>query len=98
MGVIDDVRKVIQDLIAPEFQSLSVEVKSADRESKLRDESLAREAKVRGELILAKLETQNAKIEALGAKMDYQYASIMNALNLDRRLEVLEREKQAASA
>jgi uncharacterized membrane-anchored protein len=98
MGVIEDVRKVVQDLVAPELKSLSVQLDRIESESKLRDESLAKELRARDELMLARLETQSAKFEAFGAKMDYQYASIMNALNVDRRLEVLERDKQSASA
>jgi uncharacterized membrane-anchored protein len=98
MGVIEDVRKVVQDLVAPELKSLSVQLDRIESESKLRDESLAKELRARDELMLARLETQSAKLEAFGAKMDYQYASIMNALNVDRRLEVLERDKQSASA
>ena len=31
-------------------------------------------------------------------ELEYQYASIMNALNLDKRLGALERDKQSASA
>jgi len=38
MGVIEDVRKVIQDLVAPELKSLAVEVRAGRDESKLRDE------------------------------------------------------------
>jgi hypothetical protein len=91
MGVIEDVRKVVQDLVAPELKSLAIMVESGEHESKLRDESLAKEAKLRDEMT-------HVKLEALSAKMDYQYASIMNALNLDKRLEVLERDKQSASA
>jgi uncharacterized membrane-anchored protein len=94
MGVIEDVRKVVQDLVAPELKSLSVQLDRIESESKLRDESLAKELRARDDLMLARLETQSAKLEAFGAKMDYQYASIMNALNVDRRHEVLERDKQ----
>jgi len=68
MGVIEDVRKVIQDLVAPELKSLAVEVRAGRDESKLRDE-----------LILTKLEL---RMDALTAKMDAQYLSIMNALDL----------------
>jgi hypothetical protein len=39
-----------------------------------------------------------ARIDALSAKMDAQYTSIMNALDLNRRVETLERSKQTASA
>lgn len=91
MGVVEDVRKLFQDLVAPELKSLAVEVRSGERESRLRDESLAREAQVCDEFTYVKL-------EALSAKMDYQYALIMNALNLDKRVEMLERDKQSASA
>ena len=87
MGVIEDVRKVVHDLVAPELKSLAVKL-----------DSIRTEARVREELFLAKLETQNGKIEALSAKMDAQYASIMFSLNLDKRVESLERDKQSASA
>jgi hypothetical protein len=80
MGVIEDVRKVIQDLVAPELKSLAVKLDKIDSESKLR-----------GELTRDVL---SARIDALSAKMDAQYASIMNALDLNRRLETLERDKQ----
>jgi TATA-binding protein-associated factor Taf7 len=105
MGTIDDVRKVIQDLVAPELKALSVQLDSYERESKLRDEALASRITSSLELMLAKLETQNnkiegqnAKLEAINAKMESQYISIMNALNLDRRVESLERERHSASA
>jgi len=105
MSVVEDVRKVVQDLVAPELKSLAVEVKSGKEESKLRDESLAakiesweRESKLRDEITQAKIEivrdSLGARIDALGAKMDGQYASIMNALALNRRVEPLERDKQ----
>jgi hypothetical protein len=91
MGVIEDVRKVVQDLVAPELKSLVVRLEGFERESKLRDE-----------LILAKLEiirdSLSAKMDAMSARTEAQYASIMNALDLGRRLDALERVKQAASA
>jgi hypothetical protein len=105
MGTIEDVRKVIQDLVAPELKALSVKLDNFERESKLRDEALAARITSALELMLAKLETQNnkiegqnAKLEAIAAKMESQYVSIMNALNLDRRVESLERGRQSASA
>jgi predicted Holliday junction resolvase-like endonuclease len=123
MSVIEDVRKVVQDLVAPELKSISVrldgferesklrdealatKIESAERESKLRDEALAtkveswqRESKLRDEITQARIDivrdSLGARIDALGAKMDGQYASIMNALDLNRRVETLERDKQ----
>jgi hypothetical protein len=75
MGAIEDVRKAFPDLVAPELKS--VEVRSGRDESRIRDEM-----------------TRNllsAKLDALSAKMDAQYASIMNALDLSRCVESLAR-------
>ena len=112
MCVIEDVRKVVQDLVAPELKSISVKLDSFERESKLRDENLANDAKVRGELtqvkldalsarldgVNAKIDGMSSKMDGMSSKMDFHYASIMNALNLDRRVETLERGKQSVSA
>jgi hypothetical protein len=84
------------------LKSLAVRLENFERESKLRDENLARESKLRDELMLAKLEiirdSLSAKMDAMSARTEAQYASIMNALDLGRRLDALERDKQAASA
>ena len=116
MSVIEDVRKVFQDLVAPELKSLSVKLDGFEREMKVRDETtqakldgFEREMRVRDETTQAKLDGLNAridsgerlthaKLEAVSAKMDAQYASIMNALDLDKRVGLLERDKQSASA
>jgi hypothetical protein len=102
MGVVEDVRKVIQDLVAPELKSLAVEVRAGKDESKLRDEmtqlkldALTAKLDARTDALNARLD---AKFDSLNAKMDAQYLSIMNALDLNRRVESLERDKQAASA
>jgi hypothetical protein len=102
MSVIEDVRKVVQDLVAPELKSLSVKLDSFERESKLRDENLALDSKMRDEITQAKIEivrdSLGARMDALSAKMDAHYSSVMNALDLNRRVETLERDKQSASA
>jgi hypothetical protein len=127
MSVIEDVRKVFQDLVAPELKSISVKLDGFERESKLRDENLAakidsagQESKLRDESLAAKIEgferesklrdeiTQaridivrdslGARIDALGVKIDANHTSVMNALDLNRRVETLERDKQSASA
>jgi len=98
MSVIEDVRKVFQDLVAPELKSLSVKLDGLEREMKVRDEM----TQTKLEALSAKIDSgerlTHAKQEALSAKMDAQYASIMNALDLDKRVGLLERDKQSASA
>jgi hypothetical protein len=103
-SVVEDVRKVIQDVVTPELKSLSVKLDGFEREAKLRDENLANDAKIRGELtqvklgaLGARLDGMNSKMDGMSAKMDAQYSSIMNALDLSRRVETLERDKQSAS-
>ena len=109
MSVIEDVRKVIQDLVAPELKSLSVKLDNIEKEAKLRDDNLNAKIDSRDEMTQTRFEALNAKIdsgerlthaklEAVSAKMDAQYASIMNALDLDKRVGLLERDKQSASA
>ncbi len=41
MSMIDDTRKLLQDFVTPEFQSLKAELKSVDAKSKLRDGALS---------------------------------------------------------
>jgi hypothetical protein len=116
MSVIEDVRKVVQDLVAPELKYLAVKLDGIELEVKLRGENVAtkvetvqakieivekiltskiesseREAKVRDDLT-------HVKLEALTVKMEAQYQSILYSLNLDKRVETLERDKQSASA
>jgi hypothetical protein len=50
------------------------------------------------DLLGARMEALSAKMDAMSARTEAQYASIMNALDLGRRLDALERDKQAASA
>jgi hypothetical protein len=52
--------------------------------------------------MLAKLEivrdSLSAKMDAMSARTEAQYASILNALDVGRHLDALERDKQTASA
>jgi hypothetical protein len=116
MSVVEDVRKVVQDLVAPELKSLAVKLEGIELEVKLRGENVAtkietvqtrienaekiltskiessdREAKVRDDLT-------HVKLEALTAKMEAQYQSILYSLNLDKRVETLERDKQQSAS
>jgi hypothetical protein len=84
MSAIDDVRKVIQDLVAPELKSLHVELKRVDETSKLRDEALS--------------DKMDIKFEALSDRMDLKFDLVMTkmeaiqaALLIDKRLEAIER-------
>jgi hypothetical protein len=81
MSVIEDVRKVFQDLVAPELKSISVKLDGFERESKLRDENLAakidsagQESKLRDENLAndarVRGELTQIKLDGLSARLD----------------------------
>jgi hypothetical protein len=95
MSAIDDVRKVIQDLVAPQLKSLHVELKRVDETSKLRDEALSAK-------IDALSDRTDVKFEALSEKMDLKFdlvmarmeanqAALLYAASIDKRLEAIEK-------
>jgi len=81
--MIDDIRKLLQDSISPEFKALQAQVKANDDASKQRDDALS-----------AKMDR---KFEVVIAKMDANHATILNALNIDKRVEAIERQTMASA-
>ncbi|MEO7030293.1 MAG: hypothetical protein ABI147_12925 [Acidobacteriaceae bacterium] len=90
MGMIEDVRKLLQDLVTPEFKSLQTQVKANDEASKLRDEALSAKMDM-----LAK--SVDSKFELVLNRMDAQHAMVINSLNIDKRVEVIERQIMPAA-
>ena len=80
MGVVDDVRKPLQDVVAPDLKALQVEVKegfaSVDKQFVL----VEKVAAIRHELLLAEL--RNAQVIA-----ESRHEAILKALDIDKRLE-----------
>ena len=79
MGAVEDVRKALQDVIAPDLKALQVEVREGFA-------SVERVAAIRHELVLAELRTSLAVAEA-------RHESILKALDIDRRLDRIEARK-----
>lgn len=75
MSVVEDVRHVVQDLIAPDLKAIAERLKAAEAIAEARHNEL-----------LAKLETANA-IQTETARYD----AIMRALDIDKCLEAVER-------
>jgi hypothetical protein len=86
MGAVEDVRKALQDVIAPDLKALQVEVREGFA-------SVERVAAIRHELVLAELRTALTVAES-------RHESTLKALDLDRRLERVEARQasQPASA
>jgi len=80
MSTVDDVRKVMQDFLAPELRTITARLDGIDQ----RFESLRSE-------INARFEAQDTKLISLGV----QIQDIKTALELDRRLTKLESRQPA---
>ena len=73
MSVVEDVRHVVQDLVALDLKAIAERLKAAEAIAEARHNEL-----------LAKLETANAIQTA-------RYVAILRALDIDKRLEAIER-------
>lgn len=91
MSAVDDVRKAIQDLIAPDLKALEATVKEGFA-------SIDKLATVRQELVLAELNGLRAEMKTFQAIQDARYEAIMKALDVDRRLERLEAKQSSRTA
>lgn len=99
MGAVEDVRKALQDVLAPNLKALQVEVKegfaSVDKQlAAVKDgfASVEKVAAIRHELVLAEL--RNALVIA-----ESRHEAILKALDIDKRLERVEaRQAQQATA
>jgi len=80
MGAIEDVRKVIQDLVAPELKSLQAQIKGVDEASKVRDEALS-----------AKIDSLSDKMDLKFELVMAEMKAIIYSLNIDKRVEAIER-------
>jgi hypothetical protein len=87
MGVIEDVRKVVQDLVTPDLKAEAKLIRGNEASSKLRDDALSAEIRSLREFI----EVSN---RALNAKIDSNHATVIYALNIDKRVEAVERNQQ----
>jgi hypothetical protein len=83
VGTVDEARKLVQDLIAPDLRALTVRVEEMEKRMNARFDGIEQVAKARHEAVLATIAASNA--------------SVMGALNLEKRmakLETLEIERQ----
>jgi hypothetical protein len=93
MGAVEDVRKAIQDIVAPDLKALQVEVRegfaSVEKQfASVKDGFISVEkiAAIRHELVMAELRTSQAIAES-------RHEAILKALDIDRRLDRIEARK-----
>jgi hypothetical protein len=100
-GMVDDTRKLLQDFLTPELKARQEQVKALDTSTRLGFTSLEKTIDAR----LSALETAIgankdivlAQVRSLEGKVDSNHASVLNTLNIEKRLEQLERLQQAAN-
>lgn len=80
MSNLEDARKIIQDLLAPDLKALAVRVENLEAEMARRFTSAEDVAKARHETILATIAAS--------------HASIMGALEMEKRLTKLETQQR----
>jgi hypothetical protein len=108
MSEIAEIRKIFQDLIAPDVKSIATELtafkSSVDKQFAAVDKQFAAAealAQARYTTVLAKLETMEARVdgrlENLETVQSARHEAIMKALDIDKRLEKVEA-RQAATA
>ncbi len=113
MSVVDDIRKLLQDFVSPEVRALGVKIDAAENASKLREDNLFAKidsidagskqrdesneiaSKLRDDILSAKIDS---KFELLMATLAANQATILNELNIHKRVEALERDKHASAA
>ncbi|HEY5330634.1 MAG TPA: hypothetical protein VIJ79_12165 [Acidobacteriaceae bacterium] len=95
MGAIEDVRKVIQDLVAPELKSLQAQIKGVDEASKLRDEALSAKMDNLDQTLSAKIDNLSDKIDLKFELVMAEMKAIIYSLNIDKRIEAIERKTAA---
>ena len=86
MRAIEDVRKVMQDVVAPNLKALSAEIKALDKKIDRRVDALEDKLKLTRDLILAEM-------KAMHASLSGELERLNHAIELDRRVEKLENER-----
>jgi hypothetical protein len=91
MGVVEDVRKALQDVIAPDLKALQAEVREGFASVEKQFVSVEKVAAIRHELLLAEL--RNAQVIA-----ETRHEAILKAPDSDKRLERIEARQAAQQA
>lgn len=90
MSVVEDVRKALQDVLAPDLKALDAKFTALENAIKEGFSSSERVSAARHELILAELRTAKAIA-------DSRYEAILRALDIDKRLEKIEARQTAVA-
>ena len=88
MGAIDDIRKVMQDVVAPDLKALDARISALDKKIDIRVDALEEKLNLTRELILSEMKVMHSSLSA-------EMGRLQHAIELDRRVEKLENERAA---
>src|SRR5450631_1774260 len=91
MDAVEEVRKALQDIVAPDLKALHVEVKEGFASTEKGFAAVDKVAAIRHELLLAELRTARVVAES-------GHETILRALDIDKRLERVEARQAAQQA
>jgi DNA-binding transcriptional regulator GbsR (MarR family) len=91
MSMVEDVRQIFQDFLAPELRALATQVKANSEISEAQGKSLQGQLESQGKSLQSQLETQgkliHTQIEALTQRMEYLHReSMLRSDTLEQRL------------
>ena len=91
MGSVDDVRKAMQDFLAPDLKALAVRLEALEKEMRA---GFAYAEKMEVGRFSSAEKLAAMRQETLLATMAANYANIMNTLEMEKRLTRLESERK----
>lgn len=96
MSVVEDVRQVLQDFLAPEIRALSARLDSIEKTAQSRHEELLARISASEARLDGRISVQDEKLTRIEASLTNQIQDLKASLELDKRLSRLEAEKRPA--
>ena len=90
MSVIEDMRKVLQDFLAPELRALTARMDAADKIAEARYQEIKANAEARHQEVKANSEALRQEVVAFRQEVMLRFDNLKNSLELDKRVEKLE--------
>jgi hypothetical protein len=98
MSIVEDVRKGIQDVLAPDIKAIDARLTALDAAVKEGFASSERVAAARHELILAELRTAKTIADSRHEAILNKHAELLNKLDIDKRLAKIEAQQKDQGA
>ena len=83
MSTLDDARKLLQDIVAPDLKAISARLDALEKAVKSGFEATEKIADVRHELMILRMDSGFAAMNA-------KFETLLNTLNMERRMEQME--------